>query len=268
MIVEALFLAQDADVASGGSFVLIDVLRTSATLISMLARGARDVIVVSTPEEARAHGTRLGNCLLCGESGGARPPDFDHGNSPRDYAPLSLHGQQLVFTSSNGAKAMARLVGDGRRVLIGSYPNATATVRAALRDAEARSVNLAIVGSGRNMGTRYGIEDCHCAGFLVDRLIQLLLGEDRWRDDPPDSSPHRLNDRWNLEDSAFLALQLYRSFGADFDRLLLRSGDAQILRSLGLAEDFPECLEADTSRIVPEVTRSVDGHLVVNPVAL
>lgn len=268
MIVEALFLAHDADVSGEKSFVLIDVLRTSATLISMLARGARNVIVTSNPEEARAHRARLGSCLLCGESGGSRPPDFDYGNSPRDYSSLSLEGRQLVFTSSNGAKAMARLVGDGRRVLIGSYPNASAVVRAALADAEARSVDLAIVGSGRNMGTRYGIEDCHCAGFLVDRLIQLVMGTSRWREDPPANSPHRMNERWTLEDSVFLALQLYRSFGTDFDRLLQRSGDAQILRSLGLAGDFPECLEADSSLLVPEVRRSSEGYLVVNPAIL
>lgn len=268
MIVEALFVAQDIEETGKKTVILIDVLRTSATLITMLGRGARGILVAGRPEEARVHRDRLGHCLLCGESGGSRPPDFHYGNSPGDYEHLPLEGQQLVFTSSNGAKAMARLVGEGRRVLIGSYTNAASVVRAALTDAQNRSADIAIVGSGRNHGTRYGIEDCHCAGFLVDRLIREIAGEGIWTEDPPANSPHQLSERWILEDSAFLALQLYRSFGFDFDRVLLRSGDAQILRSLGLAGDFPACLRIDASQVVPEVSRSSEGYLVVNPVAL
>ena len=265
MIVEALFLAQDLEGSSKKTVVLIDVLRASATLIAMLERGARNVIVAGTPEEARSHRDRLGDCLLCGESGGARPPDFDYGNSPADYYRLQLQGRQVVFTSSNGARAMARLVGEGRRVLVGSYPNGRAVVRAALADANARSADVVIVGSGRNHGTRYGIEDCHCAGFLVDHLIRQLGDEAVWMGEPPTDGAQRLSERWTLEDSAFMALELYRSLGFDFDRLLKRSGDAQILRSLGLQSDFPDSLRLDVSEVVPEASRSPEGHLVVNP---
>ncbi len=167
MIVEALFLAQELEGSAKKTIVLIDVLRTSATLVTMLGRGARNIIVAGRPEDARAHRERLGSRLLCGESGGVRLPDFDYGNSPGDYASLTLEGQRMVFTSSIGAKAMARLVGEERRVFIGSYLNAGAVVRAALADAKERSADIAIVGSGRSHGTRYGIEDCHCAGYLV-----------------------------------------------------------------------------------------------------
>ncbi len=267
MIVEGLFLAQDLGDTPRKTVVLIDVLRTSATLIAMLGSGARDVIVVGTPEEARAQRARLGSGLLCGESGGSRPPDFDLGNSPGDYQRRSLEGRRIVFTSSNGAKAMARLVGDGRRVLIGSYPNAGAVMRAALADAEGREADIAVVASGRSHGTRYGIEDCHCAGYLIDRLIQQVAAGTGWVEDQEVGGPHRLSESWTLEDSAFVSLQLYRGFGLDFDRLLRRSGDAQILVSLGLQGDFPTCLGIDTSPVVPEVTRSPEGYLVVNRAA-
>lgn len=264
MIVEALFLAQDFDASRKQTVVLIDVLRTSATLVAMLESGARNVIVVSTPDEARAHKARLGDCLLCGETGGSRPPDFDFGNSPKDYFGLDLRGKQLVFTSSNGAKAMARLVGEGNRVFIGSYPNAAAVVEAALADASDRGTDLAIVGSGRNHGSRYGIEDCHCAGFLLDQMIHQLGTEARWTCQPPAEAPHRLSERWLLEDSALMALHLYRGFGLDFAPILLRSGDAQILKSLGLDVDFPDALRVDSSSTVPEVARSTRGYLIVN----
>ncbi len=265
MIVETLFLAQDLDGLSKKTVVLIDVLRTSATLIAMLEQGARNVIVAGTPEEARSHRDRLGDCLLCGESGGARPPDFDYGNSPADYYHLQLQGRQVVFTSSNCARAMARLAGEGRRVLIGSYLNGTSVVRAALADASARSADVAIVGSGRNHGTRYGIEDCHCAGFLIEHLIRQLGDEAIWMGEPPADRAHRVSEQWTLEDSAFIALELYRGLGLDFDRLLKRSGDAQILRSLGLQLDFSDSLRIDTSKVVPEVSRSSKGYLVVGP---
>ncbi len=268
MIIEALFLAQNGEGTGKKTFILIDVLRTSTTLITIIGRGARNVVVASRPEEARAHRDRLGVCLLCGESGGSRPPDFHYGNSPGDYAELDLEGQQLVFTSSNGAKAMARLVGEGRRVLIGSYTNAGAVVGAALADALRRGADIAVVGSGRNRGTRYSIEDSHCAGYLVERLIPIVTGDRSWLENPPREGLHRLNEQWALEDSALIALHLYRSFRFDFARLLASSGDAQILRSLGLAVDFPACLQVDVSQVVPEVTLSPEGYLVVNPSAV
>lgn len=265
MLIEALFLAQDLDASRKRTVVLIDVLRTSATLVAMLESGARNVIVVGTPENARAIREQLGACLLCGETGGSRPADFDFGNSPREYFGLDLREKQLVFTSSNGAKAMAKLVEEGSRVFIGSYPNADAVVRVALEDAAARSADITIVGSGRNMGTRYGLDDCHSAGFLVDRLIHQVGPEARWTDEPTEDAPHRLSERWVMEDSALLALQLYRGLGLDFDRVVLLSTDAQTLKSLGGAPDFPDAFRINSSEMVPEVTRSNEGYLVVNP---
>jgi len=265
MIIEALFLAKDLEGTAKKSIVLIDVLRTSATLATMLKSGARNVIVASRPEEARAHRDRLGECLLCGESGGRRLPDFDYGNSPSDYARLDLAGKQIVFTSSNGAKAMAQLVGEGRRLFIGSYPNAAAVVRAALADAERRSADIAIVGSGGDMGTRYGIEDCHCAGFLVDLLFQQMTGQPNWAEVGQAGDLHHIGEKWALQDSAFMALQLYRSLGLDFDRIVQRSVDGQNLRTLGLDVDFPDCLVVDSTDVVPEVTVSPEGYLLVNP---
>ncbi len=265
MIIEALFLAHDQETQGNKTFVLIDVFRTSATLTTMLRQGARNVIVAAQPDEARAHRARLGSCLLCGEAGGRRLPDFDYGNSPGDYELLHLEAEQVVFTSSNGAKAMGRLVGDGRRVFVGSYPNATAVIRTALADAENRSTDIVIVASGRNFGTRYGIEDSHCAGFLVDLITRQITGRPGWGDSAHTGDIHHLNTSWTLEDSALIALQLYRGLGLDFDRLIQRSGDAQNLRSLGLGGDFPACVEVDTANMVPEVTLSREGYLVVNP---
>jgi 2-phosphosulfolactate phosphatase len=266
MIIEALFLAQDAVQAGKQTIILIDVLRTSTTLVTMLGRGARNVIIAGRPEEARLHRERLGACLLCGETGGAKPSDFDYGNSPGDYADLLLEGKQAVFTSSNGVKAMLRLMGEGRRMFIGSYTNADAVVRAALADARQREADIVVVGSGRNHGTRYGIEDCHCAGFLIDRLASLVTGTSNWTGDQSPGACHRLDDQWSLEDSAIMALRLWRSFGLDFDLLLSCSGDAGILRSMGLGGDFPACLRVDASQVVPEVSRAPEGYLVVNPV--
>lgn len=264
MLIEALFLARDVEESAPKTIVLIDVLRTSATLITMLGRGARGVIVAPRPEDARAHRQRLGACLLCGESGGSKPSDFDHGNSPAEYEGLTLEGRRIVFTSSNCAKAVMKLVAPGRRVFVGSYLNATTVVRAAIEDAERRGADLCFVAAGRHLGTRYGIEDCHCAGFLVERAVDALDSGRLWTDDPPSGSPHRLSVSWALEDSALLALRLYRSFGLDFDRVTLRSGDAQVLDSLGLRGDFASCFVVDTSTVVPEVEIAPEGHLIVN----
>src|ERR1700674_5135582 len=87
--------------------IVIDVLRASTTLCCLMEAGAQQVIIADSPPAARQIAKALGKeTLLCGEWDGFKPPDFDHGNSPGPYLDAALTGQQIVFCSSNGAKAL------------------------------------------------------------------------------------------------------------------------------------------------------------------
>jgi phosphosulfolactate phosphohydrolase-like enzyme len=88
---------------------MVDALRASATITSLIAAGARRVWVATEVEQAHAMKERLGDALLVGEREGFPPPGFDANNSPRGVMELALEGRDAVFTSTTGA---ARVVAE------------------------------------------------------------------------------------------------------------------------------------------------------------
>src|SRR5215471_1183217 len=92
----------------GGVAVVIDVLRATTTIIHALAAGCEAVRPCLEIDEAKklADGMRAGRVLLAGERGGKPLPDFDLGNSPREFTPKLCRGTTLVFTTTNGTRAL------------------------------------------------------------------------------------------------------------------------------------------------------------------
>src|SRR5207302_655400 len=95
---------------SGGIAVVVDVLRATTTIVHALAAGCTCVRPCADVDEARelAGQMRAGRVLLGGERGGVPLPDFDLGNSPREYTPALCRGTTLVLTTSNGTRALLR----------------------------------------------------------------------------------------------------------------------------------------------------------------
>src|SRR5215468_1142852 len=93
---------------AGGVAVVIDVLRTTTTVIHALAAGCTAVRPCAEVEEARelADGMRAGRVLLAGERGGKPLPGFDLGNSPKEFTPKCCKGSTLVLTTTNGTRAL------------------------------------------------------------------------------------------------------------------------------------------------------------------
>jgi len=110
--------------------VVVDVLRATTTLVHAFAHGADAARCFGDPEVARAARTeyRKGATLLCGERRGQRIPGFDLGNSPREYVDEFVRNRTLLFTTTNGTKALVRTRDAGRQ-LAGAFVNAAAVVR-------------------------------------------------------------------------------------------------------------------------------------------
>src|SRR5262249_58692712 len=98
-----------------------------------------------------------------GERGGARPAGFDHGNSPAEYTPERVRDHTVVFTTTNGTRALLALAG-ARRIAVGGFVNAAAVARWAA--AEPGDILLVCAGEKG----RFCLEDAVCAGLLVARL--------------------------------------------------------------------------------------------------
>jgi 2-phosphosulfolactate phosphatase len=63
-------LIRDAD----SVFAVVDVLRASSTIVTLLERGVPTVVPAASVEEARGLRERLPGHLLCGEVNGLPPP--------------------------------------------------------------------------------------------------------------------------------------------------------------------------------------------------
>ena len=149
---------------AGGVSVVIDVLRATTTITAALAAGAREVIPCLEVDDARREAAILppGQAVLGGERGGLKIDGFDLGNSPSDYTPARVGHKSLVFTTTNGTRAMlhARAADE---IWLAALVNLSAVVG---RCAERKRIDLLCAGTGGKI-TR---EDVLLAGAIVARL--------------------------------------------------------------------------------------------------
>ena len=226
----------------GTTAVVIDVLRASTTIAYALEAGADAVIPCLEIDEARAAAERVASdeVILGGERGGLPIDGFDLGNSPEEYEPHVVGGKTVVFTTTNGTRAM-RHVQKADRVLIAAFVNASA-VYEALLDAE----RVAIVCAGTD--GQFSTDDILLAGLLVERLerqtglnyafnAQALTAKETWLSRFP--LPQALGAE-PIEPYQ-LAAELRRSLGGEN------------LVKVGLQDDILAAAQLDRFRGVPEL---------------
>lgn len=276
MNIEVLFLPQTATDLPSKVCVVIDVLRATSTLVSMFEAGARRVVLSESIPGALAYADGAAERpLVCGESGGLPPVGFDHGNSPREFPPDCLKGREVVFCTSNGTRAM-NAVAAAPVVLAGSLLNGSAVARAALREAMAGSLDIALICSGDILGTKFAIDDAFCAGHL----LSLLKAEAATPSTAPTSRRQDMGRvgevLLDFEESSTATWRLYGSYLAEAGdqgptagppreailQAFWESHNAQVLRRVGLGEDVPYCAQLDISTRVPRL-RAEQGRLVL-----
>lgn len=246
----------EADALNEGTAVIIDILRASSTMITALQNGATRVIPCGTTEEAfqLRDQSPQDSILLGGERDGVKIQGFDFGNSPAEYSPSLVAGRTVVFTTTNGTKAILK-ASSATTILIGAFLN-RATLADWLRQ-EHRNTHLICAGTD---GIVTG-EDVLFAGAVVDEL----LGHSS-----PDSQDS-VSASWTLNDSAVIAWSLWRQTVADIAKgdagtatQVISKRLAQAMRntqggrnlvSLGYDSDISLCSQLDQFRIIPELDR-------------
>jgi 2-phosphosulfolactate phosphatase len=214
----------------GGLAVVIDVLRATTTIIHALAAGCTAVRPCAEVEEARtlAGQMRAGRVLLGGERGGIPLPDFDLGNSPREYTARVCHGTTLVLTTTNGTRALLRAA-EAERVLVAGFVNYSAVCEQLRQDT--RPIHILCAGTEGEVS----LEDAILAGALVDFLSE--VGD------------------VCLNDSARLAWDSFEHHGRVLQGALEVSGGGAKLRRLGYDEDIRLAARVDQFALVPELRR-------------
>jgi 2-phosphosulfolactate phosphatase len=229
---------------AGGFVLVIDLLRASTTIVHALGAGAARVIPCEEINEAKARAAQCPGSLLGGERSGVRIDGFDLGNSPAEYTPDRVRGRTVVFTTTNGTRAIRRAA-DAETVVVACFANFTAALNAALA-AHARGAPLHILCAG--IRGEVCLEDVICAGAFAraisDRAGQPLI------DDPA----HLAAQAWEL------ACSNPRGLG---DSLLNTHGGRNVV-AIGLTPDIPLCAVVDSCPILP-IFDPTSGEIAVLP---
>ena len=91
-----------------GVVIVIDVLRAFSTAAYAFSRGAKEVLLVSTVDEALSLKSAIPHSKVMGEVGGLRPDGFDFGNSPTYIDQADLSGVTMIHRTSAGTQGVVR----------------------------------------------------------------------------------------------------------------------------------------------------------------
>lgn len=217
---------------TGRIVVVVDILRATTTIIHALAAGATQIVPCLEVDEARqVAGEFPGTAVLGGERAGGKIAGFDLGNSPLEYTPAAVGGKTLVFTTTNGTRALNRCRA-ARRVLIGAFVNLSAVCRE-LADVD----RIALVCAGTDGAVTR--EDALFSGAVVSELA---------------SNGHSAI----LNDQAEIARDAWRAATADLaadplSRTLRASRGGRNLIGMGQENDIDLAAQIDKFDFVPEL---------------
>lgn len=207
--------------------VVIDVLRACTTIAYALDAGARAVIPVASVEEALRLSQSLDedSTLICGEQRSIRVEGFDLGNSPAEITPLAVNDKTLVLSTTNGARALAKL-GGAKECVAASFVNLSACAR---RAAAEDHITIVCAASGPS----FALEDFACAGNLVAEIVK------------------RAPEAHVLDDGARTALATYERREGSLREFLAATDHGRFLESLGFGEDLVLAAASDRFAVVP-----------------
>jgi 2-phosphosulfolactate phosphatase len=147
-----------------GVVIVIDVLRAFSTAAYAFSRGAKEILLVSTVDEALSFKSTVASAKAMGEVGGLRPEGFDFGNSPTYINQADLSGLTMIHRTSAGTQGVVRSQG-AEVMLASSFVVANATAQYVLNLA-VPEVTFVITSSSYNGGD----EDIACAEYLETLL--------------------------------------------------------------------------------------------------
>lgn len=221
--------------------VVFDVLRATTSMTVALASRISEIRIFGDLDAAREAAAAYPEPrVLCGERNALKPPDFDLGNSPRDFVTAACAGRVAFMSTTNGTRAILAARG-AADVLVGALVNAKA-VAGALRHLQ-RDVTLLCAGTEGSVST----EDVLGTGAVIEQLS--------------DGGEISL-----VSDAAWMAARLFQSERDRLQAALGGSRGGQNVRRAGLADDIPFAARTNVFDVVgrargdpPVIRRWIDG---------
>ena len=220
---------------AGNAVVVIDVLRASTTICFALAAGAKEVVPCLDVAQAREAAGKLGgDAVLGGERGGKKIDGFHLGNSPREYVEDVVQNKTVVYTTTNGTKALQMCVG-AETILIGAFVNIGNVI-----DALAQHDNLHLLCAVT--GGKVTREDVFLAGAMAEIVMLRHLSL-------------TTNDQAQIAIDAWQAVTRGTHDAATIARCLQASAGGRNLQAIGHADDIRLAAALNMVPVVPRLDR-------------
>ena len=214
--------------------VIIDVLRATSTIATVLHNGAKEIIPVDSVNECIRIGRQI-EAITAGERDGKVAEGLEHGNSPFEYPESFIGGKTLVLTTTNGTKLLHMALNNGaHEIITGSFANLDAVCNHLVQ--KNKSVLLACAA----WKDRVNIEDTLFAGAVINKI----------------------KEHFSINcDASQIALGLYKDAEEDLYEFMKRKEASHYKRltSFGLEKDIRHCLTSNTANVLPLYT---EGKLI------
>jgi 2-phosphosulfolactate phosphatase len=217
--------------------VIIDVLRATSTIATVLYNGASSVIPVDSVPRCIELGGQL-SAITAGERDGKVAPGLSYGNSPFEYPRSFVENKTVVLTTTNGTKLLHMALNNGApTVITGSFPNLSAVCDFLV------SQNKPVILGCAAWKDRFNLEDTLFAGAVINRI----------------------KENFDINcDSSQMAESLYLEAKDDLYEFMKKKNASHYhrLTGYGLEKDIRYCLQPDGANVLPLY---VEGRLVVKP---
>jgi 2-phosphosulfolactate phosphatase len=215
--------------------VVIDVLRATSTIATVLYNGAKEIIPVDSVERCIQLGKEL-ECITAGERDGQVAPGLQYGNSSFEYPKKFISGKTLVLTTTNGTRLLHMALAKGAtEIITGSFLNLSAVCDHLIQ--MKKNVILACAA----WKDRVNMEDTLFAGAVVSRI----------------------KEHFSINcDSSHIAETLYEVAKDDLYGFMKKNDASHYhrLTNFGLERDIRHCLTPDLANILPEYRQ---GKLII-----
>lgn len=213
--------------------VVVDVLRATSTIITSLANGCKEVIPVVEIEEAMnlSKNYEKDAYLLAGERNALKIEGFDLSNSPAEYTKDMVEDRTIIFTTTNGTKAIRKAEG-AKEIILGALINAKAVSDYIL----SRGEDIVFICAGTE--GKFSLDDIATVGAIIYRM---------------DDGSGQLK----LDDLGLVCRHIYREYKGNLESVFKKSRHYNVLKKANYYNDILYCLKEDMISIVPEYTDGI-----------
>lgn len=203
--------------------VVTDILRASSAIVTAFMNGVEKIIPVATLEEAKDYKEK--GYMVAAERDGIVRDFADFGNSPYNFTPGRVKGNQIVYSTTNGTNAI-KLASSGSQVVIGAYLNITALAKHVKK---AKKDLLVLCAGWKN---KFNLEDTLFAGALSE----LVLEDDQF---------------YTICDATLGSIDLYQAASKDMMGYIEKVAQRHRLGKNNLDDVIGYCHETDRTDLLP-----------------